>query len=134
MSVAYDQMLEISEQIPVSRNRRLKILEQNEIDEIYGLPRFSDDEREQYFALTSLEMATLDELHSVKSKIVFILQLGYFKARSMFFLFDSMDVAIDMQYITERYFPYTKEQLHGYKSYTFETSAADFFAMPIQTL
>ena len=94
---------------PGSRDRRLKILGQDEIEELYGLPRFSDDEREQYFALTLAEQTALDGLHSIKSKMVFILQLGYFKARRMFFVFSEEEVAVDMKHIAERYFPGTDE-------------------------
>ena len=69
-----------------SRNRRLKILGQEEIEALYGRPRFSEEEREQYFALTPAEQKALDELGSIPSQITFILQLGYFKARRLFFV------------------------------------------------
>ncbi len=60
-----DQTTEGNDRTPGYRNRRLKILGQDEIDEIYGLPRFSDEERELYFALTpSEEAAIIEELHS----------------------------------------------------------------------
>jgi len=76
-----------------------------EIDEIYGLPRFSDEERALYFALTPSEEAALEDLHSSNSKTAFILQLGYFKARRLFFVFTANDVAADLNYVAERYFP-----------------------------
>jgi hypothetical protein len=34
---------------------RLKILEDHEIDELYGLPRFDPDEQSYYFSLTQEE-------------------------------------------------------------------------------
>ena len=37
----------------------------------------------------------MGQLHSVKSRTFFILQLGYFKARAMFFIFDLGDVKED---------------------------------------
>ena len=98
---------DLSETTARSRPQRLKILGPNEIEELYGLPRFSDEEREQYFALSCAEQAVLDELKTVPSKIAFILQLGYFKVRHLFFVFNAHDVIADMNYIAERYFPGT---------------------------
>src|ERR1043166_6323007 len=43
--------------------------------------------------------------HSIKSRIYFILQLGYFKSHHMFFVFDLPDVEEDAWYIQRRYFP-----------------------------
>ena len=88
-----------------SRNRRLKILGQEEIEALYGRPRFSEEEREQYFALTPAEQKALDELGSIPSQITFILQLGYFKARRLFFVFSPQEAAADIQYIQAYYFP-----------------------------
>jgi hypothetical protein len=87
-----------------SRNRRLKILGQEEIEALYGRPHFSPEEREQYFALTPAEKEALDELGSLPSQITFILQLGYFKARHLFFVFSPQEVADDIQYIQAHYF------------------------------
>jgi len=42
--------------------KRLKILTKNEIEELYGLPRFSYEEREKYFSLELLEENELDKL------------------------------------------------------------------------
>jgi hypothetical protein len=67
---------------------RLKILGGDEIDALYAHPRFTHEERVDHFALSPAEVAALEQLHSIKSKIFFILQLGYFKARHMFFIFD----------------------------------------------
>ena len=66
-----DQTGEGDDQTRGYRNRRLQILGQDEIDELYGLPQFSDEERERYFALTSSEKAALEDLHSTTSKVVF---------------------------------------------------------------
>jgi TnpA family transposase len=102
-----DQTAEDNGRMPDYRNRRLKILGQDEIDEIYGLPRFSDEERELYFSLTPSEEVAIDDLHSTRSKIAFILQLGYFKARCLFFVFTADEVTADLHHVAARYFPDT---------------------------
>jgi TnpA family transposase len=85
--------------------KRLRILRDDEIHALYGRPRFTDDERLEYFALSPTEKATLEQLHSSKSRIYFILQLGYFKSHHMFFVFDLPDVAEDARYIQAHYCP-----------------------------
>ncbi len=88
---------------------RLKILGGDEIDALYAHPRFTHEERVEHFALSPAEVAALEQLHSIKSKIFFILQLGYFEARHMFFVFDLREVEDDVGYIRERYFPDTDQ-------------------------
>ncbi len=61
--------------------KRLKILETDEIEAVYGLPIFDEKDRTFYFSLSPPEKALLSQLHGYKSYLSYILQLGYFKAR-----------------------------------------------------
>jgi hypothetical protein len=72
---------------------------------LYGYPRFTDGERLEYFALLPTEKAALEPLHSIKSRIYFILPLGYGKSHHMFFVFDLPDVEEDAWYVRGHYFP-----------------------------
>ncbi|MGA1842276.1 MAG: DUF4158 domain-containing protein [bacterium] len=65
---------------------RLKILTRSEIQELYGFPIFTYEKRVKYFSLDFLEMKELENLRTISSKIHFILQLGYFKAKKRFFI------------------------------------------------
>jgi len=47
----------------------------------------------------------MEQLHSIKSRIYYLLQLGYFKACHLFFRFSLVEVNEDVKYITEKYFP-----------------------------
>ena len=73
--------------------KRLRILADDEIQALYGRPRFTHEERLEYFSLSPKELVVLEQLHSIKSRIHFILQLGYFKARQLFFAFSLEGVA-----------------------------------------
>jgi hypothetical protein len=84
---------------------RLRILSDDEIEALYGRPRFTHEERAEYFLLSPAEKAVLGELHFINAKIHFILQLGYFKARKMFFVFEPQEVEEDIRFIREHYFP-----------------------------
>src|SRR5882672_11260880 len=84
---------------------RLKILGDDEIEALYGRPHFADDERLENFVLAPTEKAALEQLHSIKSRIYCILQLGYFKSHHMFFVFDLPDVIEVARFIQGQYFP-----------------------------
>jgi TnpA family transposase len=91
-----------------SEEKRLKILEEDEIQEIYGRPCFTQEERSNYFSLSQPEKELMQILRSVKSKVYFILQLGYFKVKHLFFTFDPYEVPEDFQYILNQYFGSSK--------------------------
>ncbi|HEX9867919.1 MAG TPA: Tn3 family transposase, partial [Candidatus Tectomicrobia bacterium] len=89
-----------------SAEKRLRILGDDEIEALYGRPRFKAEDREQCFALSSSERELLQEFRSVRSQTYFILQLGYFKAKQLFFTFDLHEAEEDVQYVLEQYFPH----------------------------
>ena len=71
----------------VTPGKRLKILGAKEKEEIYGIPCFGQADRIEHFALTKDQESELSMLRSLKSKAMFVLQLGYFKSRRMFFVY-----------------------------------------------
>jgi hypothetical protein len=85
--------------------KRLRILGDDEIAALYEHPRFTDEERMEYFSLAPAEKAMLEQFHSIKSRLYCILQLGYFKARHLFFAIELQEVMEDAGYIQQRYFP-----------------------------
>src|SRR5262245_37780958 len=88
--------------------KRLRILGDEEIEALYARPRFTPDERQEYFAFSPPELATLEQFHSRPSRLYGMLQLGYFKARQQFFVFSLREVDEDVRYLQERYFPTTR--------------------------
>jgi TnpA family transposase len=88
-----------------TEHKRLRILGDDEIAALYERPRFTQPERIEYFSLLPREKSALEQFHSIKSKIFFILQLGYFKARQLFFIFGLREAEEDANYISAKYFP-----------------------------
>lgn len=87
------------------RTRRLHILNEEEVVELFGLPRFDDEQQLVYFSLSAQEALLLSSLQSVKSRCLFILQLGYFKYRHQFYVFNSSEARADIDHVQARYFP-----------------------------
>ena len=90
---------------------RLHILTHDEVQSIFSLPQFTAAERGLYFSLTPAELEALAPARSFASKLNFILQLGYFKARHLFFNFAWQAVAADVEFIRQKYFPNGKKKL-----------------------
>ncbi|MCQ6344269.1 DUF4158 domain-containing protein, partial [Bacillus cereus] len=87
-----------------TNQKRLRILNEDEIQTIYSIPNFTYEDRCQYFSLTQPEKELLETFRSVKSKAYFILQLGYFKAKCLFFTFNLHEVAEDLRHILKKHF------------------------------
>jgi len=85
--------------------KRLSILLDSEINELYEIPKFSIEERAFYFSLDALEMQEIESLRSIESRLHFILQLGYFKCKCLFFQIKFQYVKEDINYIIREYFP-----------------------------
>jgi hypothetical protein len=88
---------------------RLTILTPKELQTVYAIPQFSDEERDTYFSIDPQEKQALDEFRTIPAKTYFILQLGYFKAKKQFFVFEVQTVSEDITYILHRYFPTATE-------------------------
>lgn len=86
------------------KEKRLKILSIDEIESIYNRPRFTDEERIEYFCLSQSEQELLELFRSIKSQVYFIIQLGYFRAKNLFFIFTLNEVEDDFKYIIKHYF------------------------------
>ena len=92
--------------MPSNSSHALKLLKPKEIEEIYGLPVFNDNDRYHIFSLTDQEQNALGNFHTLSSKWLFILQLGYFKARRRFYsLADIARADEDQVHVLTRYFP-----------------------------
>ena len=83
--------------------KRIRLLPDNEITELYARPEFNHDERALYFLMTEPEIDALSHYSNTKTRIYFILQLGYFKAKQQFFKFDLDETQADVKYILSRF-------------------------------
>jgi Domain of unknown function (DUF4158) len=88
-----------------SNSRRLSILSAKEVDDLYGLPHFTEDERHLYFDLSTAEREVIATVRTVSVAVHLTLQLGYFKAKRQFFNYQQDAVIEDLNYILKQNFP-----------------------------
>lgn len=84
--------------------KRIDLLPLVEINELYARPIFNDEERMLYFTLNEEEILAANQYSHAKTRLYFMLQLGYFKAKQQFFSFDLEEVIEDVQFINKFYF------------------------------
>jgi len=88
-----------------SKSKRLPVLSHLEEFAFYGFPDFDDEQRVTYFEFNELELQLILKCHSMQAKIYCALQLGYFKAKQIFFAFSLRTIPqADLHYILARYF------------------------------
>ena len=84
--------------------KRIRILSKIEHQDLYGVPVFDQNERLFFFQISLNEKITMECFKSIESRIYFLLQLGYFKAKSMFFTCPLSMENKDVQHILKHYF------------------------------
>jgi hypothetical protein len=92
-----------NEETFLPQSDRLQILSPEEYELLWGVPRFSQYDRDLFFALTAPERHALARLRTVRTKAHFLLQLGYFRARQRFFRVEVESVRDDIEYLSRRY-------------------------------
>lgn len=93
--------------------KRLYLLSEAEIDELYSRPIFNQEERRLYFDLNRNELDALEQLTTTKTRLYFILQLGYFKAKHQFFTFNLDEVKDDVAFLLQHFFQETNLEMEG---------------------
>ena len=83
---------------------RLQILSPEEYELLWGFPHFTQSDRDLFFTLTAPEREAQERCRSIRTRIHFLLLLGYFRARQRFFRFELPAVRDDVDYLRRRYF------------------------------
>lgn len=95
MSDAMDDLL--------PQGNRLQILSPEEYELLWGLPRFTMSDRQLFFALTPREQDCYERLRTLRTKLHFLLHLGYFKARQRFYVINIDLMSEDIEYLSKLY-------------------------------
>lgn len=88
----------------MENHKRIHLLSSTEVEELYARPQFNVYEQRLYFTLNQSERAALVQHSNIKTRIYFILQLGYFEAKQQFFNFSLDEVSNDVQFIVSTYY------------------------------
>ena len=105
-----------------AHNKRLTILSEEEKFALYTMPDFNELQQYEYLTLTNAEQQIMFSRSTLSSKIYCALQIGYFKAKHMFFDLDWIDIPDeDISFLMKHYFPdkhFLAESITRYEYYT----------------
>ena len=87
-----------------NQNKNLSVLSEAEIFAYYGLPDFDEEQQVRFLLLSESELALAKSRPNINSQIYCALQIGFFKAKKLFFKFDWTEVEADKTFIIENYF------------------------------
>ena len=93
--------------------KRIYLLPEAEIVDLYERPIFNQNEQQLYFDLNQIELDMLGQFGTIKTKVYFILQLAYFKAKNQLFTFTFDDVQADVQYVLAGFFKKSDAPFQG---------------------
>ncbi|WP_017172213.1 DUF4158 domain-containing protein, partial [Xanthomonas phaseoli] len=71
-----------------AKSERLSVLSDAEQEALYGVPNFDEGQQLEYFALSDAELVLATSRPGLHAQMHCVLQIGYFKAKRAFFVFD----------------------------------------------
>lgn len=84
-------------------DNRIKILSESEVEEVYGVPQFSEEQRAYYFELNDEEKSLISRKNDPLSNLYRILFLGYFKYIPVVLNPSLEKIQSDLEYIRNKY-------------------------------
>jgi TnpA family transposase len=119
------------ENIMRASNKRLTLFSKAEQFALYGFPDFNEIQRYEYFILTEQELKLIFSRPNISTQVYCSLQIGYFKAKQLFFKFSWEDVPVeDITFIIKSYFPnqtLPNQPIIDYEHYTQRKQIAQLF-------
>ena len=89
-------------------SKRLSILLESEINELYSPPSLSSEQRRHYFSLNDIELDSFNRFKDRYSQLYFVLLLGYFKIKPVILNFTFYQIKDDFKFVASEYFPDNK--------------------------
>jgi hypothetical protein len=87
--------------------KHLAILHQSEIQDLFGPPRLTIEEKRFYFTLNDLELKSFQSIRDRQQRCYFVVLLGYFKAKPVMLNIGFSDVRDDLDFVRAEYLPET---------------------------
>lgn len=91
--------------LTTSQDKRLSVLSDLEEFAFYGFPDFDDEQRLAHFTFDDKEWEVISQSPSLEGQVYASLQMGYFKAKNIFFRFSLHKIPQDdIRFILTQYF------------------------------
>ncbi len=88
----------------MSKGKRLSILTEVEIEELYSPPVFSESDQRFFFILNDRELEAISRIREIKHRVVAIVLLGYFKSKPILLNPSFKSMQTDLSFVSQQYF------------------------------
>ena len=88
----------------MSKGKRLSILTEAEIEELYSPPVFSESDQRFFFALNDRELEEVNRIRDRKHQVVAIALLVYFKSKPILLNPSFKFMQADLSFVSKLYF------------------------------
>lgn len=95
-----------------NKKKRIKILTNNEINELYQIPSFNSGEREEYFSLDKDLRRRVNAISKIESRIYMILLIGYFRYKPVAPDISEQNAKKDIKHIVQQYYPKVNHEVY----------------------
>ncbi len=89
----------------IPKTAYIEILNNAEFQEAYFVPKIPSGLKEGIFEIDDLDII---KNYDIQTKVKYILDLGYFRARKTFFNYKFTEVLDDLTFVLKKYFPQIK--------------------------
>lgn len=112
-----------------AQNKRLTVLSEERFA-LYGLPDFNEVQQHEYLNLTDEEKQIMFSRPTLSTQVYCALQIGYFKAKQMFFDFDWNDVPNeDIDFLMKHYWAEQEFSLQSITKYEYYTQIKEIIKL-----
>ena len=85
--------------------KRVKILSEAEIDELYSPPTFNPQDQRFFFSLNDIKIRAMQKVRERRNKCMFVVLLGYFKSRPITITPKYNQIKVDLKFVTQEVLP-----------------------------
>ncbi|WP_341757956.1 Tn3 family transposase [Candidatus Tisiphia endosymbiont of Ditula angustiorana] len=121
----------------MTQDKNLAIFSEVEKFALYGIPDFNNKQRREYFSFSESELVNITSSPHTHINVFYALQLGYFKAKKIFFQLSWEDIPQeDLQFIIYHYFDdknLSKISITNHEYYTQRKEIIGFFGYRLWT-
>ncbi len=114
----------------MTKIEHLNLFSESEKFALYGFPDFNQQQRKEYFHFSNEELGVINRSKQTHVNVYCALQIGYFKAKKLFFTISFEDISEDLEFVMQRHFPsknLLKNSITKYEYYSQQQAIAQLF-------
>ena len=111
-------------------DKNLTLFSDNEKFALYGFPDFNQQQRKEYFHFSNEELDVINRSKQTHVNVYCALQMGYFKAKKLFFTISFEDISEDLEFVMQHHFPnrnLLKNSITKYEYYSQQQAITQLF-------